>query len=417
MLFTRKTFVAIPRLLGLALCLVGSWTGPTFAQLPEAPSAVLGEGGYPADWYATDGEQLAALRKLEGKPAIEISAAEWRGEATTIGQLKGKIIVLDFWATWCGPCMAVVPKNIEFIAKYKERGVELIGVHDAKSGWDKIDQVIAEKGITYPVLLDATKGDQGEMTAAYGLQFWPTYFVIDREGIIRAAGIRPNKIQDVVDQLLAASPNSTPATSPTSTKYPDTWFLGGAKRSEQGKKLEGEKLPDIRIANWANREWDRDAWNSSVRVIHFVRPELNTSVEQLQKVQAVAERFASQGVSFVAICDARTNADRVKGVIEEKRIELPLGFDLPTEGEVKGIGQNALTLGIQFAPSTIVVDRSGTIRATGLKPDFLDKVLNQLLAEPAPITPNQPAAVDTPPSNAATEAPKPDPTEPASEKK
>ena len=83
------------------------------------------ENTFPKEWYVRDGEGLEELRNLEGKPAQEISIAEWKGEASPLAQLKGKVIVLDFWATWCGPCMAAIPKNIEFINKHKDKGMPI----------------------------------------------------------------------------------------------------------------------------------------------------------------------------------------------------------------------------------------------------------------------------------------------------
>jgi hypothetical protein len=58
--------------------------------------------------------------------------------------------------------MAAIPKNVAFVEKYKDKGVALIGIHDAKGGWDTVDQVISEKGINYPVALDATKEDRSD---------------------------------------------------------------------------------------------------------------------------------------------------------------------------------------------------------------------------------------------------------------
>lgn len=162
--------------------------GIAFGQFVESAVAAAQDSVFPNDWYVRDGEGLEDLRSLEGKQATEISVAEWRGDKTSLADLKGKIVVLDFWATWCGPCMAAIPKNIEFVEKYKDKGVVLIGLHDAKAGWDTVDQVIADKGINYPVALDNTKEGQGETTKAYALKFWPTYFIIDREGVVRAAG-------------------------------------------------------------------------------------------------------------------------------------------------------------------------------------------------------------------------------------
>jgi hypothetical protein len=75
----------------------------------------------------------------------------------------------------------------------------------------------------------------------------------------------------------------------------------------------------------------------------------------------------------------------MKAVMEEKRIEIPVAMDLKSENEEAGIGVTGNSMGIKFSPATIVIDRAGVLRAAGLKPDFLDKVLNQLLSESVPI--------------------------------
>ncbi len=377
-------------LLGLTL-VAGLLAAKGQCQLVEAAKGVSTDGPFPNDWYVRDGEGLEDLRALEGKPAKELSISEWRGEATTLEKLKGKIVVLDFWATWCGPCMAAIPKNVEFVEKYKDKGVVLIGVHDSKAGWDSVDQVISEKGINYTVGLD----NSGESTKGYALKFWPTYFIIDREGIVRGAAIKPNKIEEAVNQIMgnATAPSSAPSLKLAS--FPTTWFLGGEKRQKGARTLEGKSASKLIAAKWLNGPVENENWDRQVRVVQFVRPELSTSVAQLSKLQKVADRFSNQGVTFVAVCDARAPADRMQQVMEENRIEIPVAIDAAAEKDPLGMGATSNSMGIKFAPATIVIDRSGKLRATGLKADFLDQVLNQLLAEPMPLQPELEEVVES----------------------
>jgi hypothetical protein len=85
----------------------------------------------------------------------------------------------------------------------------------------------------------------------------------------------------------------------------------------------------------------------------------------------------------------------MQSIVEDKQIELPVALDRQGPDAAVSPGATAQALGIKFAPTTVVIDRSGKVRAAGLKPDFLDKVLNGLLAEPTPTEPEAESAAPT----------------------
>ncbi len=117
-------------------------------------------------------------------------------------------------------------------------------------------------------------------------------------------------------------------------------------------------------------------------MVQFVRPEIAASIDQLTKVQSVAERFSRQGVVFVAVCDARSSRDKMRTIADE-----------PNASNCRSPWINRLSLHrvqppIHWGSSSrppLSLSTGGKVRAAGLKPDFLDKVLNGLLAEPLPI--------------------------------
>jgi thiol-disulfide isomerase/thioredoxin len=140
---------------------------------------------------------------VEDRPAPSFELPDLTGGRFTLGSLAGKVVVLDFWATWCGPCIVEIPHYAEFWRKNRSRGVEVVGV---VLDWDDAQEIadfVREYRIPYRQVLG-----NGDIQDAYGVhQGLPTTYVIDRGGVIRSKilGAPPDKferLQKTVDRYL-----------------------------------------------------------------------------------------------------------------------------------------------------------------------------------------------------------------------
>ncbi|MET6999914.1 peroxiredoxin family protein [Chitinophaga defluvii] len=161
-------------------------------------------------WFKEVQEKKASMAKAEaiakktaiGAPAMEFTQNDVNGKPIKLSDYKGKYVLVDFWASWCGPCRAENPNVLENYEKYHDKGFEILGVSldDKKENWVK---AIKDDGLTWQHVSDL-KGWKNEVAKQYNIRAVPSNFLLDKEGKIIAVNLRAEdlgkKLAEIYDK-------------------------------------------------------------------------------------------------------------------------------------------------------------------------------------------------------------------------
>ena len=135
---------------------------------------------------------------LEGRAAPDFALKSSTGENLRLSEYRGEVVMVNFWATWCGPCRQEMPLLDELYQRYQRVGFNLLGVNiddDSRRAM----QMIEELGVNFPVLFD----DRKEVSKLYEVEAMPVTVLIDREGNVRFVhhGYKPGYEDKYLDQV------------------------------------------------------------------------------------------------------------------------------------------------------------------------------------------------------------------------
>ncbi|MFH1877689.1 MAG: redoxin domain-containing protein [Candidatus Omnitrophota bacterium] len=144
-------------------------------------------------------QQSSAVNAASMAP--KFSLKDMDGKTFDLSDTKGKVVIVDFWATWCPPCRMEIPHFQSLYEEYKDKGLVVVGVALDRSGLDAVKSFVRENRVTYPVVM----GNDDLADAYGGIRGIPTTFVLDREGRIveKYVGYRDREVfEDAIKPLL-----------------------------------------------------------------------------------------------------------------------------------------------------------------------------------------------------------------------
>lgn len=132
---------------------------------------------------STPGRGIQLISQERRAMAAPIQTRALDGGDWNLASMRGKVVIIDFWATWCGPCRKTIPHLIELQENYGGRDVEIVGISLDQNGRAAVEPFVREAGINYPIILDPQSRYADQFGGVEGI---PTFFLIDRKGRVAA---------------------------------------------------------------------------------------------------------------------------------------------------------------------------------------------------------------------------------------
>jgi peroxiredoxin len=403
-------------------------------ELPKPPGAQPAPGMNPREWI--------------GKPALDFHVTDLNGEALSLEQYRGQVVLLDFWATWCPPCIAEIPNVKKTYEKYKDQKFQIVGISLDRSR-EPLEAYIQKESLTWLHYWDNT----GKVSNLYNVQAIPSTFLIDGEGVIRKTNLRGYRLETAVAELVEknlAKPTDTSTKTPVPKSIPATKLVK-PETTPQKEALQkpvrtdpsewvGKPAPDFQVTDLKGEALSLKDYRGQIVFLDFWATWCGPCIAEMPKIKKTYEKYKDQNFQIIGI-SLDMAQEPLTTYVEKEGLAwihywdesgdlrnlygvrgIPSAFLVDGEGiirkaslggfdvETAVTGKIANLYKVVGIPSTFLIDGEGIIRKTNLRGYRLETAVAELvkenLAKPADASTKTPASKSIP----ATKLVKPETT-------
>ena len=340
-------------------------------ELPKPPSAQSAPGMNLSEWI--------------GKPASDFHVTDLNGEALSLEQYRGQVVLLDFWATWCPPCIAEMPNVKKVYEKYKDQKFQIVGISLDRSK-EPLEAYIEKEGLTWLHYWD----NIGKVSNLYKVQAIPSTFLIDGEGVIRKTNLRGHALEHAVAELVgenlakSTESQSIPATNMLKQNTtPQKEELQKPHRPDPSEWI-SKPAPDFQVTDLKGEALSLEKYRGQVVLLDFWATWCGPCIAEMPKVKKTYEKYKDQNFQIIGI-SLDQSEEPLTAYIEKEGLAWIHYWD--ESREIRTL------YGVWGIPSAFLIDGEGIIRKASLGGFDVESAVAELveenLARPAdtPISP------------------------------
>ena len=300
-----------------------------------------------------------------GKPALDFQVTDLKGQKLSLEDYRGQVVLLDFWATWCPPCIAEIPNVKGTYEKYKDQNFQIIGISLDRSK-EPLEAYIEEEGLAWIHYWD----NIGKVSNLYKVNAIPSTFLVDGEGVIRKTNLRGHALEHAVAELVKenlAKPTDASTKTPPSKSIPAAKLVK-PKTTPEKEALQkpvrtdpsewvGKPAPDFQVTDLKGETLSLKDYRGQVVLLDFWATWCGPCIAEMPKVKKAYEKYKDQNFQIIAI-SLDQSEEPLTAYIEKEELAWVHYWD-----ESRDIRNLYKVWGI---PTAFLIDSEGIIRKASL---------------------------------------------------